>query len=226
MATSGSTDFSMNARDIITRALRLTKIVGGDETPKASELETGEEVLNLLLKSWSAQEHLWIMTEGTQALSAATTSYVIPAARRMVSVRRRLSGIDTPMIELSRQEYFDLPNKSQQGLPTSWFFDPQRATRTLYVWLTPSASIASTVTLHFTYLRVIEDIDALENDPDVPQEWLEALVYALAKRLGAEFGADDKVMAFVIAQGAELLDALTLQDQETASIYFQPARRF
>lgn len=226
MATSGSVNFSMNAREIITRAFRLLKIIGGTEDPTADEAATGEMVLNLLLKTWSAQEHLWIKTEGTQALTQGTTTYVIAPARRMLSIRRRISGIDTPMNELARQEYFDLPNKSQQGLPISWFFDPQRATRTLYLWLTPDAYSQASVTLHYTYLRVIEDIDALENDPDVPQEWLEALIYNLAARLGPEFGADDRVMASVMPMAAGLLDALSAQDQEDTSVYFQPARRF
>lgn len=224
MATSGSTDFTMNARQIITRAFRLIKIIGGTEDPTADQADTGEEVLNLLLKTWSAQEHLWIVTEGSQALTGGQASYSIAAARRMLSVRRRISSIDTPMQELSRQEYYDLPNKSQQGMPINWYFDPQRATRTLYLWLTPSTAIASTTTIHFTYLRVIEDIDALENDPDVPQEWLEALIYNLAARLGPEFGADENVLPRIEARAAALLSDLGSQDQEMASLYLQPSR--
>lgn len=224
MATSGSTDFTMNARQIITRAFRLTKIIGGTEDPTADQAETGEEVLNLLLKTWSAQEHLWIVTEGSQALTGGQASYSIAAARRMLSVRRRISSIDTPMQELSRQEYYDLPNKSQQGMPINWYFDPQRATRTLYLWLTPSTATASTTTIHFTYLRVIEDIDALENDPDVPQEWLEALIYNLAARLGPEFGADENALPRIEARAAALLSDLSSQDQEMASLYLQPSR--
>lgn len=225
MATSGSTDFSMDARSIITKAFRLTKIVGGSDTPSADEIDAGEQALNLLLKTWGAKEHLWIVTEGEQALTGGQRSYVIADARRMISVRRRISNIDTPLIELSRQEYYDLPTKAQQGMPTSWYFDPQRQTRTLYLWLSPSAAIADQATLHFTYLRVIEDIDALENDPDVPQEWLEALIYSLAMRIGPEFGADERVMPRIEAMAAQLLNDLSSQDQEDASIYFQPARR-
>lgn len=224
MATSGSTNFAMNARQIITRAFRLLKIVGGTDEPSADEMDTGEEVLNLLLKTWSAQEHLWIVTEGSQVLTGGTASYAISGARRMLSVRRRISSIDTPLSELSRQEYYDLPTKSQQGMPINWFFDPQRATRTLYLWLVPSTAIAASTTLHFTYLRVIEDIDALENDPDIPQEWLEALIYNLAARLGPEFGADENVLPRIEARAQALLSDLDSQDQEMASIYFQPSR--
>lgn len=226
MATSGSTDFSLDARSIINKAFLVAKVVAPGETATATEMEDAELDLNLMLKSWSAKEHLWIRTEGSQALTASTASYVISGARRIESVRRRTSSIDTPMNELSRQEYYDLPTKSGTGTPVSWYFDPQRATRTLYVWPTASTAVAANTVLHFTYMRVIEDIDALENDPDVPQEWLEALIYNLAVKIAGQYS--DRSQADIMALRLEakaLLDDLTSQDQETASIYFQPGRQ-
>lgn len=223
MATSGSVDFSMDAREIITEAFQTAKIVAAGETPTAEEMSDGERKLNLMLKTWSAKEHLWIRTEGTTALVASTASYAITGARRMLSVRRRTSSIDTPMNELAREEYYDLPTKSATGMPVSWYFDPQRATRTLYVWPTASTAIAASTVLYYTYLRVIEDIDALENDPDVPQEWLEALVYSLAARLALSYGSDMVVPLTAIAE--RLVADLAAQDQEPVSVYFQPGRR-
>lgn len=223
MATSGSVDFSLNAREIITEAFQTAKILAAGETPKADEMADGERKLNLMLKTWSAKEHLWIKTEGTTALTATTQSYAITGARRMLSVRRRTSSIDTPMNELAREEYYDLPTKSATGMPVSWYFDPQRTTRTLYVWPTASTAIAATTALHYTYLRVIEDIDALDNDPDVPQEWLEALVYSLAARLAQAYGSDQLQTLTAIANG--LVSDLSAQDQEPVSVYFQPGRR-
>lgn len=223
MATSGSVDFSMDAREIITEAFRTAKIISPGETPTADEMDDGERKLNLLLKTWSAKEHLWIKSEGSKALIASTASYAITGARRMLSVRRRTSNIDTPMNELAREEYYDLPTKAGTGTPVSWYFDPQRTTRTLYVWPTPTTAIAANTVLHFTYLRVIEDIDALENDPDLPQEWLEALIYSLAARLAQAYGSD--ALSNVSAIAAGLLKDLSAQDQEPVSIYFQPGRR-
>lgn len=222
MATSGSTDFALTARDIVTEAFQTAKIVGSGETPSADEMADGQRKLNLLLKTWSARDHLWIRSEGSQALTASSASYAIAGARRMLSVRRRTSNIDTPMNELAREEYYDLPTKAATGTPVSWYFDPQRSTRTLYLWPTASAAVAANTTLQFTYLRVIEDIDALENDPDVPQEWLEALIYSLAARLALAYGSDALASLSSIANG--LVGDLGAQDQEMASIYFQPGR--
>lgn len=223
MATSGSVDFSLDAREIVTEAFQTAKIIAAGETPNGTESADGMRKLNLLLKTWSAKEHLWIMTEGSQALTASTQSYAITGARRMLSVRRRTSSIDTPMNELAREEYYNQPTKSGTGMPVSWYFDPQRSTRTMYVWPTASTAVAADTVLYFTYLRVIEDIDALENDPDVPQEWLEALVYALAARLALSYGSDMAPALTSVANG--LVADLAAQDQEPVSVYFQPGRR-
>lgn len=222
MAVSGSTDFNMDARQVITSAFVNAKIYSPGETITADDMESGQEALNLMLKTWSAKEHLWITTEGSVALVAGQAAYSVPAARRVSSVRRRVNGIDTPMNVLSRQEYYDLPNKSGAGMPVSWYFDPQRSTRTLYLWLVPSAAIAANTTLNYTYSRVIDDIDALENDPDVPQEWLEALIYSLSDRLANSYGADN---ASLTAFAAKLVKDLADQDQESAPLFLQPASR-
>lgn len=222
MAVSGSTDFNMDARQVVTSAFINAKIYSPGETITAEDMDSGQEALNLMLKTWSAKEHLWIKAEGSVTLVAGQAAYAVSDARRVWSVRRRVNGIDTPMNLLSREEYYDLPNKSGAGMPVSWYFDPQRSTRTLYLWLVPSASIAANTTLNYTYSRVIDDIDALENDPDVPQEWLEALIYALADRLANSYGADN---ATLTAFAAKLVKDLSDQDQESASLFLQPSYR-
>lgn len=222
MATSGSTDFSMNSREVITSAFINAKIYSPGETITAEDMASGQEALNLMLKTWGAKEHLWIVSEGSVALVAGQATYSVPAARRMISVRRRINGIDTPMNVLSRDEYDALPNKSGQGMPVSWYFDPQRSARTLYVWLVPTTALAASVSLKYTYLRVIEDVDALDNDPDVPQEWLEALVYSLSDRLANSYGENNPALS---AFAAQLVRDLSSQDQESASLFIQPAYR-
>jgi hypothetical protein len=222
MAVSGSTDFAMNGRQVITSAFTNAKIYAPGETISAEDMASGQEALNLMLKTWSAKEHLWIKTEGTVTLVAGQAGYTVATARRVHSVRRRTNTIDTPLNILSRDEYYDLPNKSATGMPVNWYFDPQTSSRTLYLWLVPSAAIAANTSLRFTYSRVIDDIDALENDPDVPQEWLEALIYSLSDRLANSYGSNNPALTRFAEQ---LMRDLSNQDQESASTYFQPSYR-
>jgi hypothetical protein len=225
MATSGSVDLSLTVRQIVTHALQMISVCDAGETPAAEDAATALTTLELMLKTWGANPRLWLKTEATLALTASTASYSLAAARRVYSVRRRTSGIDTPLCEWSREEYFDYPNKASTGLPNSYYFDPQRATRTLYVWPVPDATIAASTTLRYTYARVIEDADSLNNDPDVPQEWLDALTYGLAERLGPIFGVSGSPDFKRIADTAAGLFAyITADDDEDASVFISPGR--
>jgi len=137
---------------------------------------------------------------------------------RIESIRRRIDSIDTPVGEMSREDYFNLPNKTSTGRPVQYYYDPGRDSGTLYIWPTPDVI---TQVLKITYLRPIQDFDAATNDPDFPQEWLECLKYQLAVRLAPEYGVALKPEVGNLA--AALMDNLMGWDNEPNSIYFQPA---
>jgi hypothetical protein len=195
------------------------------EAPSAEDAARGLRDLNLMLKTWGTDPKLFIVAEGVVTpLVLATASYSVPLARRVVEARRRYSGIDTPLQPLSRQEYYDLPNKAQTGSANSFYFDPQRSTRTLYIWPVPTAAEVSGATIRYTYHRVIEDSDALDNDPDVPQEWLEAAQYCLAARLCVPdvITANPVLAAKIEERAGQLLAQLTADSQEETSVFFSP----
>lgn len=228
MTTSGSTDFNENVRQIITAALRYIHVIEPDATPTAADAATALEQLQFMMKTWSATDDpkLWLVTSGSQVVTQGQASYEIDVARKMLSVRRRTSNIDTPLIPWSREQYENQPNKAGQGTPNSWYFDTQRSTRILYIWLTPDAYAAANTTLQYTYLRVIEDVDDLSNDFDVPQEWMEALMTSLAARLLVPYRIyiTDPTGAAEIKQRAEMIySQLASWDEESVSIFLQPA---
>lgn len=226
MATSGSVDFNLTANQALNTALELVKVTPNTVDAGANDAATARKHANLMLKTWGANERLWITTEGTVTLLAGTASYSLSAARRVSSVRRRTSGIDTPLVELSRREYRDYPMKASTGYPFQWYFDPQRSIRTLYVVNVPDATIAASTTLPYTYQRVIEDLDSLNDDIDIPQEWLEAFVYGLAARLLVPYGrfvADPTSSGQIVQHANTLYAQLTASDDEDASVFLQPA---
>lgn len=229
MTTSGSTDFNLNANEIILEAFDLLGIGSEGEPITADMYDRAKRSLNLLIKTWGAQEHLWTMTEGQVTLVAGQASYqlqtLFPAKpMRVLSVRRRIvaSQLDTPMTELARSDYFDLPNKSVQSIPVNYYYDPQRATGTLYVWPTASAATAAAQNLQVTYLRRMDDIDGAADDADLPQEWLQALCYNLAVELGIKYGVSGDAMVMVSTRAAQLYAALKGWDNEPASLMLQP----
>lgn len=139
------------------------------------------------------------------------------------SIRRRTktgtSTQDIPLIQLSREEYFNLPNKESRSTPTQFYYDPQLTTGKLYLYPTPDDP---EVRLQITYQAQMEDLDAAGDNPDFPQEWLECLTYNLAMRLAPAFGKDQKVIATIAPMAQASLAAIIAYDQETTSIQLIP----
>jgi hypothetical protein len=227
MSTSGSTDYNLTRNDIIQEALELIGVVAGSETSSAADVATANRSLNMMIKGWQAKGiQLWRQTEGSFTATAATASFTMGTGGdftsrplRITSARISVSGIETPLQEMSRAEYFDLPNKTSTGRPTGYYYDPQLTTGKIYLW--PTVATGVTATLKFTYQRSLEDFDAAGDEPDFPQEWLECLSYNLAVRLAPKFGAT--ISQEVAGIAIESLDDLMGWDREPASIFFQPA---
>lgn len=225
MATSGSTDFTLNAGKVVTYALRKIGVVAADEEPNSLDMQAGIEELNLMLKSWQMSgPHLWRQTQGSLALTADTASYAMSSVLRVTSARFRQNSRDLPMEVMTREEYFDLPMKTTQGIPTQYYFDTQRAAGscTLYIW--PVLASVSTETVEYTYQRRLEDIDAKTNDLDIPQEHLQTVGYNLAALLADTFQIADAV-ANRILQRAEMLKSESAAHDREPVIRFEPMRR-
>lgn len=225
MALSGSYDFSLTARQVITFALRKCNIVGLNQDPSAAAAEDARILLNLMLKDWQQKgPHLWKKTEGSVTLTNATQSYNLAATLnplRVLSVRYRdTNSRDLPMEPLERTEYFDLPDKASAGIPTTWYFDPQRGAPTLYVW--PVKATITTETLRVTYQKRIDDIDTLDDDIDVAQEWLLTVGYGLASLLLDDYPVDGKESDRIIAR-AELLHTQAKDFDREDTLTFEPS---
>lgn len=224
MSTSGSTDFNLNTNELIDEAFDILGIGSEGESISDDMYRRAKRSLNLIIKTWGTQDHLWLRTERTLSLVADQAAYALsPKPMRVESVRRKVSNLETPLNMFSRQEYFDMPNKSAASIPVSYYYDPQSTTGTLYLWPAPSAATASTTTLNITYLRRMEDFDGTGDDADMPQEWLEALAYALAVPLALKY--TPAKYQLIKSAADEKFAILKAWDNEPASIYLQPDMR-
>ena len=202
---------------IVTYALRKAGVAAWNETPASDDASAAMDELNLMLKGWQNKGYnLWTKTGGSLALTTAA-SYTLSPVRplRILSARLKRSGTETPMYEMTRQEYDELPNKTSTGLPTQFYYDRQREAAKLYVW--PVLSTAAGETVEYTYERELEDIAALSDTIDVPGEWWDAVVYNLAARIAETVGLPRPPT--LIMRAAELLREAGAFDREE-SVYF------
>src|SRR3990167_1173743 len=147
MATSGSIDFSMTARQVIAYALRKINIVAETEEPGANESARAMTELNMMLKGWQKHKNLWRMTEGSVTLLANDVDYTLsPFPHRVISAKYRdANSLDTPIDELTREDYYSISDKDGTGRPNSYYVDYQRASAVMYVYQPLSAGTTETI---------------------------------------------------------------------------------
>lgn len=149
-----------------------------------------------------------------------TTKLVRPL--KIVECRRFdfTSDIETSMSPmLARLDYRALPNKTESGIITQAFYDPQRESLGyLHLWQPPSSV---TDLVNFTWHRPIMDFDAADDTPDLPAEWIDAIVYNLALEMATEYKVSDSTYGRVERLAMKYLDDVAGFDREAESIEFQ-----
>lgn len=78
MALSGSYDFTIDRDGLIAGAMRALGVLDPGETPTASEITTGAEALNLMVKAWMAEDiGLWLNQKITLFMGYGEKSFDI-----------------------------------------------------------------------------------------------------------------------------------------------------
>jgi hypothetical protein len=176
MATSGSTDFTLDIGEILDEAFER---VGG-EPILGKEISSARRSLNLLLTDWqNAGLNLWQLEAVTTAVSTSLGQYTLTSSTvDIVDGFIRRDSRDTPLERLSFSDFAAIPNKTQTGRPTKMFIDRQRDAPVLNLWPLPENS---TDTLYLWRVRRLQDVNkAAGQHADVPFRFLPALTAGLA----------------------------------------------
>jgi len=154
-----------------------------------------------------------------------TTKIVRPL--KILAARRYSfdSAIDTPIDVEDREEYFDIPNKTDSGTPNLIFYDRRggaNSTGKLYVWQPQSSP---TDAIKFTWARPIQDFNAAGDDADLPLEWTRTLVLNLAVELASEYDVPEQKILRLQAQADRALREMVWNETELGFISFRPEFR-
>lgn len=236
MTTSGSTVFNVTRDQLITSALRMIGAVAQGETPTANQISEAAEALNMMVKAWEADGMpLWGIAETSITLVAGTNKYQIgigktvdiPKPLKVIQAwnRDNTSKVDIPMRILTKQEYNILGNKTTSGNPIQIYYQPMLNYGDLYVFPTPATVDATNNKVYIVYQRPFEDFLVTGDNPDFPQEWLDALKYGLAARLAPEYGVPSDQRMILIREAKEIKEQALSFGTEEGSLYFQYDRR-
>lgn len=126
---------------------------------------------------------------------------------------------DTPIIVFSHEEYQQTPNKTGTGRPSQVYYQAEIPDGYMYVWQAPSSSIWR---VRMTCKFPVEDFVTTANNPDFPQEALDALTWNLAQRLMTSYGTPESSKQDIRTTAAGLFLDFMMHDQEDTPIFFQP----
>lgn len=143
-------------------------------------------------------------------------------ARTLMGVDRGPQGtsqVETPLTIIPYQSYWGVGMVTTSStLPNQCAYVPKDLNGRLYIWPRPLDGMHR---IQLTYERMIDDLDAVNDDFDFPSEWLEVLTFQLAIRGATPFGKEQKA-AYLVPFASKMLQDLLDWDCEVSSISFQP----
>jgi len=218
MATSGSRDFDLDVADIIEEAYERC----GLEVRTGYDARTARRSLNLMFADWANRGlNLWTVKQATQSLTSGTATYAFDATYTdLLEVVLRRSSVDYQLDRMSRSDYLHLPNKSQSGRPSQFYYNRQ-TTPEITLWPTPDSSTDSIV---YYYVQRIQDADALVNTTDAPFRFLPCMVAGLAYYLAMK-KAPERVQLLKAVYEEEFQRAAD-EDEDRVALKLQPSMQY
>ena len=158
-----------------------------------------------------------LASSGNRIYTYATSARITrPLKILQANVLTSADDITSPCGLITRQQYFDLTNRTSETGPSQLYYDPQ-LTGVFYFW--PRFS-GGTEVLEIIYHRPYEDFDASGDNPDFPQHWYMALMLELAWLLGPKFGVPPEERKALFNEALMYIELARQADYESGSIYF------
>lgn len=215
MAVSGSTDFELDVADYIEEAFERC----GLEVRTGYDLKTAKRSLNLLLADWANRGlNQWTVQQTTVSLTQGTGNYSLGADTiDVLNAVIRRGSTDYSLERVSRSDYLNIPNKTQQARPSQFFVDRQ-INPTLKIWPVPENS---TDTIIVDRLVRMDDADTFTNTLDMPFRFYPCLAAGLAYYISIK-RAPDRVQLLKAVYEEEFERAAS-EDRDRASFNIQPS---
>ena len=218
MTTSGSRDFNLDVAEIIEDAYERC----GLEVRTGYDAKTARRSLNLMFADWANRGlNLWTVAQGTTNLVQGTSTYTLGAdVVDILEMVLRRSGTDYEVERISRGEYLNFPNKTDQGRPSQFYLD-RKIQPVITLWQTPENS---TDVLVYYYVQRIQDADTLQNTTDLPFRFLPCMVAGLAYYLAMK-RAPERLQILKAVYEEEFQRAAE-EDEDRVALKLQPSARY
>lgn len=219
MATSGTTAFAPALSEIFAEAF---------ERATTRELRTGYEFktvmrsYNVLMLEWQNRGYnLWTVASAAVPTVANQVSYSFPATAVDIAfiTYSRSALTEAVLRRVSMPDYASIVNKATSGAPRVYAPTRGVATRTYAIHPVPSDT---TGTLTVWYTRRIEDGGTAVNTPDVPIQFIPALIAGLAYHIAGKVEGGDVRRQMLRAEYDEQFEDAANEHRDKASTRMVP----
>ena len=166
----------------------------------------------------STGAYVWRYTSA----NACAVDRPVGIGRGQGAVRRHdfTSLIDTPIGPcMARADYDALPNKDGPGVFNLAYYDQQLTVGYISLWQVP-ATVQHLCKI--TAQLPIEYFVNATNNPDLPAEWIDALVYNLAVMFAPEYNVPADKFSLLKTEAGQYLADIATEDREGESFFMQP----
>ena len=214
MTVSNSVNFELDVDEYIEEAFERC----GLEVRTGYDLKTARRSLNLMLAEWANRGlNQWTISQRTVAMVTGTGEYALGTdVIDILSVVVKRDGTDYALSRMSRDEFFNIPDKTTQGRPNQFFLDRQ-VTPNLKIWPVPENS---TDVLYYNALTRMDDADTYINTMDLPFRFYPCLAAGLAYYISVK-RAPQRVQLLKAMYEEEFERAMT-EDRDRASFNVVP----
>lgn len=153
-----------------------------DSAVRSLQLLLNSEWLTIGIRTWQYQQ-LSFTTNVTVGASVVLPVGVLTISDAIL----RRDGRDTPINPMSRDEYLEIPDKTQTGRPDRYLVDKQYNQTVLTMWRSPENNTDQI--FYWAMCNTAIPTDDLSQGMQVRPEVLEALHAGLSARLALKFNA-------------------------------------
>lgn len=227
MATSGTYTATQNVENIIVEAYERAGVDA--QTLHAGHAITARRSLQFMFSDWDNRGvKQWTIDEQSFTVTQSDPTYTLATGTLDVLdvVRRDANDNDVPIALMSRTEYSNLNNKSQEGTVDRALVRRERDSVTMTLYYVPDNSTDRIV---YWRIRSLQDITSSGEDADAPRRWWDAIAAGLAERLHMKRPAAERdqnwsnVLTVLRAQAKDALFNAMTEDRERADLGVYPS---
>lgn len=183
-----------------------------------TQFQSMRRSMNLVLSRWANRGiNLWKVNLVSEPCVVGQASYAVdPMTLDVLDTYVTVGGTDLSLYTMSRNEYAALPNKTQAGRPTSFWYD-RLESATVTLWPVPD----STYTLnYYQFVQIGAANPTMGNTPDVPYAFLEAYTAGVAAHLSIKWAPERAVALDTYAK--ETWTEAAEENREKVTMHMSP----